>query len=53
MEDGKRRAYISQQAAIRVKKQKDEGVPSKRTGPVNPFTKRKPSDKIDCLPKKP
>ena len=53
MEDGKRRAYISQQAAIRAKKQKDEGMPSRRTGPVNPFTKRKPSYKIDCLPKKP
>ena len=28
-------------------------MPSKGTGLVNPFTKRKPLDKIDRLPKKP
>ena len=37
-------AYIKQQAAA----QKKEG-----TGPCNPSIKRKPLDKIDCLPKKP
>ena len=52
MEDGKRRAYICQQAAVWEKKQKEEGVPPKGTGLVNPFTKRKSSDKIDRHPKK-
>ena len=44
MKDGRRRAYIKQQAAARKK----EG-----TGPSNPSVKRKSSDKIDCMSKKP
>ena len=50
MEDGKRRAYIRQQTAVQVKKQKQKGMPLKGTGPVNPFTERKPSNKIDRPP---
>jgi len=53
MVDGKRKAYIHQQAVVWVKKQKEKGMPSKGTGPINLFTKRKPSDKIDHPPKKP
>ena len=50
MEDSKRRAYIKQQAA----KKKQEGCqPHKGTGPANPSTKRKSSEKTDRLPKKP
>ena len=45
MEDNKRRAYIKQQAVVK------EGP--KGTGSANPSSKRKPSEKIDCLPKKP
>ena len=53
MEDGKRRAYICQQAAPRTKKQKEEAVPLKGMGSINLFIKRKPSNKIDRPPKKP
>ena len=53
MEDGKRRAYIHQQATVWVKKQKEKGMPPKGTNLVNPFTKRKKSDKINRPPKKP
>lgn len=52
MEDSKRRAFICQQAAALVKKQQEEGMPSKGTRPLNPL-KRKPSEKGDHLPKKP
>ena len=51
MEDSKRRAYIKQQA-IAKKKQEDSQL-LKGTGPANPSTKRKPSEKTDYLPKKP
>lgn len=44
MEEGKRRAFIKQQATARKK----EGI-----GPSNSSIKRKPLDKIDRLPKKP
>ena len=44
MEDGRRRAYIKQQAALKKK----EG-----TGPSHPSTKRKPMDKTNRPPKKP
>ena len=50
MEDNKRRAYIKQQAT----KKKQDGIQlPKGTSPANPTTKRKPSEKTDCLPKKP
>ena len=51
MEDSKRRAYIKQQATM--KKKQEGSLPPKGTGPINPSTKRKLSDKVDCPPKKP
>lgn len=48
MADGRRRAYIKQQAA--AQKKHKGGVPPNRVGPS---IKRKPSDKTDRLPKKP
>lgn len=54
MEDGKRRAFIHQQAAAHVKKRQEEGVPlTKGTGLVKPFIKRKTTDKVDRPAKKP
>ena len=51
MEDSKRRAYIKQQVA--TKKNQQRSQPPKGTSPANLFTKRKPSEKTDRLPKKP
>ena len=51
MEDSKRRAYIKQQAIAKKKQEKSQLL--KGTGPANPSTKRKSSEKIDRLPKKP
>lgn len=53
MEDGKRRAFICQQAIAWVKKQQEEGVPPKGKGPLNPFLKRKMTNKVDDPHKKP
>ena len=50
MEESRRRAYIKQQAA----KKKHEGkLPPKAMGQVDQSTKRKPTEKVDRLPKKP
>lgn len=51
MEKGKRRAFIKQRATAR--KRQEGGLPNKGTSSVNPSTKRKLSEKIDCPPKKP
>ena len=51
MEDGRRRAYIKQQAA--TKKKQEGGVHPKGTSLANPSSKRKPSNKTNRLPKKP
>ena len=51
MEDGKRRAFIKQQAAAR--KKQEGSLPPKGTSSANSSTKRKPSNKTNCLPKKP
>ena len=53
IEDGKWKAYIYQQATALAKKKKEEGVPpTKVTGPIKLFIKRKMMDKVDCLMKK-
>ena len=38
---------------MQEKKKQEEGVPPKGTGPLNPFIKRKMTDKVDCPSKKP
>ena len=50
MEESRRRAYIKQQVA---KKNQEGSLPPKATGKANSSTKRKPSEKVDCPPKKP
>ena len=53
MENGKRKTFISQQAAAQVTRQQEEGVPPTRgTIPIKPFIKRKMMDKVDHSAKK-
>lgn len=53
MEDGKRRAYICQQATEQAKKKKEEGMtPTRVTSSLKPFVKKRKMDKVDHQAKK-
>ena len=51
MEEGRRKAFIEQQAA--AKKKQEGSLPPKAIGQANPSMKRRPSEKTDRHPKKP
>ena len=54
MDKGKRKGLICKNAVECTKKQQDGEVPPiEGTTPIKPFLKRKPTEKGDCLAKKP
>ena len=54
MEDSKKKAYIRQQATAQAKKKNEEGMtPTGVTSPIKLFIKRKTTDKVNRLMKKP